>query len=271
MRQTNQCDRCSLIITTYNRPDTLGLVLKSALCQSRLPDEIIVADDGSGEETETVVEKFKKMSSVPVFHSWQEDRGFRAAASRNRAIALSRYDYIILVDGDIFLHKEFIRDHVGLGKKRQFIQGSRVLLTPESSRERIRQGAISVDFFDKGLKNRISSIHSVILAKIFSRQKNFLEGIKTCNMSFFREDCIEVNGFNENFTGWGREDSEFAARLMNNQVQRLTVKCLAIGYHLWHMEISRASLSKNDAILHNTVVNRIKWCDNGIDKYLSGD
>ena len=88
----------SLIITTYNRKDALELVLMSALRQSVLPDEIIVADDGSKEDTQQLVQKLASESKTPIIHCWQEDHGFRLAAIRNRAIAQARFDYVIMVD-----------------------------------------------------------------------------------------------------------------------------------------------------------------------------
>lgn len=118
----------SLIITTYNRPDALILVLESVLRQNQLPDEIIIADDGSTEETQQVIQQFKANCPIPVIHSWQEDLGFRAARSRNLAIAQSNYDYLILLDGDLILHKEFIASHVKYAETGFFLQGGRTLI-----------------------------------------------------------------------------------------------------------------------------------------------
>ena len=77
----------SLIISTYNWPRALYLCLDSVMQQSVLPDEILIADDGSGMETRDVVRHFERISPVPVRHIWHEDRGFRVAAIRNKAIA----------------------------------------------------------------------------------------------------------------------------------------------------------------------------------------
>ena len=110
MKPTDQID-CSLVITTYNSPDVLDLALLSALAQSEFPCEIIVADDGSTNDTAMLVEAYRVASRIPVVHVWQEDCGFRAAASRNRAIAAARGSYIVIVDGDMLLHRDFIKDH----------------------------------------------------------------------------------------------------------------------------------------------------------------
>ena len=101
----------SLIITTYNWKEALEVALLSAFGQTLLPDEIIVADDGSRAGTGNIVASLAKDAPIPVLHSWQEDKGFRLARSRNRAIAKARGEYIILVDGDVVLEKHFIEDH----------------------------------------------------------------------------------------------------------------------------------------------------------------
>ena len=75
--------RLSLIITTYNWPDSLVLTLKSIENQTISPDDIIIADDGSTDETQEVIAKFQQGSELNIIHSWQEDIGFRAAESRN--------------------------------------------------------------------------------------------------------------------------------------------------------------------------------------------
>ena len=87
-------------------------------------------------------------------------------------------------------------------------------------------------------------------------------------MSFFRNDCISVNGFNEDFIGWGREDSEFAVRLINSGILRRNVRFSAIACHLGHCENTRHSLVDNDRILEQSIASKLTRCKNGIDKYL---
>ena len=104
--------KLTLIITTYNWPESLLLVLKSIEFQTILPDEVIIADDGSTRETYDLINNFKKKSNLKILHSWQEDIGFRAARSRNNAIHISSGEYIVLIDGDSVLHPQFIKDHL---------------------------------------------------------------------------------------------------------------------------------------------------------------
>ena len=260
--------RISLIITTYNWPESLILVLKSVENQTIAPDVVVIADDGSTVETKEMIAKFKKDSKLNIIHSWQEDNGFRAAKSRNKAIAKSCADYIILIDGDIILHPKFVQDHVNNAKVGYFMQGSRVLLSQDITEQIIISNRISFSFFSKGMKGRKNSIHSNFLSKIFSTKKNYLRGIKTCNIALFRQDFINVNGFNNEFEGWGREDSEFVVRLFNNGINRKNVRFNAIQYHLWHKDSDRKNLDINNQLLQNSIEHKLKVCKKGINKYI---
>ncbi|MDX1809434.1 MAG: glycosyltransferase family 2 protein [Sulfurospirillaceae bacterium] len=261
---------CSLIITTYNWPDALEQTLKSVLRQTHIPDEVIIADDGSTDATKALIEKFSlENPQLNIIHSWQEDEGFRASASRNKAIARSHCKYIVLVDGDMILEQNFISDHLKFAKDGYFTQGSRVLVKEAKTKEIFDGKVLKNSWLSCGISNRKNAIHSNVLSKIFSKKSQSLRGIKTCNFAFFREDCIRVNGFNEDFIGWGREDSEFAIRLLNSGIQRQNLRFNAVAFHLYHKENSRKMLEKNDEILQESVDKKLMWCQNGIDKYLA--
>jgi len=257
--------KLTLIITTYNWPESLLLVIDSIKLQTILPDEIIIADDGSDKETKDLIININNESNLNIIHSWQEDFGFRAAKSRNRALLKSSGDYIVLIDGDMLLHRQFIQDHIIAAEPGFFIQGTRVLLSKMHTQKALAKKEVSFSFFSSELKNRKNSIHSKLLSSIFSSKKNHLRGIKSCNMAFYKKDCININGFNNEFEGWGREDSEFVVRLMNSGVKRKNVRFNAIQFHLWHNENSRISLERNNLMLENAINNCIQWIENGIN------
>jgi glycosyltransferase involved in cell wall biosynthesis len=260
--------RTSLIITTYNWKEALELSLRSVLNQQVLPLEVIVADDGSGDETHKVIEAVAADSPIPIIHSWQEDKGFRLARSRNKAIAKAQGEYIILIDGDILLEKHFVCDHHLFAQNNFFVQGTRVLLNERLSNQTVQSGSLEVHFCSHGVENRKNCLRSDLLARLFSLKSNRLSGVRTCNFAFWREDAVRVNGFNEDFVGWGREDSEFTARMMNIGVKRQNVKFNALVYHLYHPINDRANLQENDSILKQTVNKRLSWCEHGLDQYL---
>ena len=152
--------RVSIIITTYNRPDALLLVLQSIEGQTKLPKEVVIADDGSDTITQELITDFQKSSNLNIIHSWQKDKGFRVAKSRNKAIVKSSGDYIILLDGDVILHRKFIQDHINNAQANYFVQGSRVLLTEDETNKIFDSKTISFSFFSRGLKNRSDVIIS---------------------------------------------------------------------------------------------------------------
>ena len=258
----------SLIISTYNRPDALFRVLESVELQTKIPDEIIIADDGSDDMTKKCITDFNKFSTLKLIHSWQNDKGFRAAKSRNKAIAKSSCDYIILVDGDMILHNKFIEDHIHHAELGFFVQGSRVLINKQITNKILENCLSSFSFLSKGISNRKNAIYSVFFAKFFVKKKNYIKGIKTCNFAFYKKDCIEINGFNNYFEGWGREDTEFVVRLLNKGINRKNIHFNLIQFHLWHKNSSRNLLHHNEAILLNSINNSLDWCENGISKYL---
>jgi len=261
---------CTLIISTYNSKRSLDLVILSSLRQSLTPLEIIIADDGSKKDTKKLIEAFKEQSAIPIIHSYHEDKGFRVAKARNQAISKATGDYIILVDGDMILHKDFIYDHYSFSKPGFFVQGIRAKLSSEKAREVLNLKQIDFNSFENGIKNKRNSVRSSILSFIFSGTKFFnrLKMLQTCNIAFFKKDCIKVNGFNEDFVGWGREDSEFGARLLNLGCKRRDLKFAAIGYHIHHEGVARDMLDKNNNIFLNTIHKKLDWCSNGIDKHL---
>lgn len=259
--------KTSLIITTYNWKEALKAVLSSIKRQTVLPEEVIIADDGSRPDTAEMIAAVSANFPVPVIHSWQEDNGFQAASSRNRAMALAKYDYIIIIDGDIVLPPSFIHDHKTHARPGQFIQGGRVLFDQHLTALHLDNGHLP-SLFSKGVGNRKNMINSHWLSSCFSKISNTDKSTRSCNMSFWRSDVLAINGFNNAFVGWGREDSEFVIRMLNSGLNRLYLKFAGVGYHLYHNENSRASLTENDVLLEQTINQKLTRCEQGIDQFI---
>ncbi len=258
--------KTSLIISTFNWPKALNLCLKSVAGQKILPDEIIVADDGSGEETRKAVQYFRESISVPVKHVWQEDLGFRLARIRNLAIKSSESEYLIFIDGDVILHPDFIKDHIKNRKSGRFITGSRVLLTERETSCRIKKGTIKFAFPFYSAKNKLNGIRSTLLSKLFSKNDLGIYNVRGCNMSFHKNDLQEINGFDEQFTGWGREDSDVVFRLLKSGKVKYKLKFKAIQYHLFHNEQDRSSIDKNNRLLEETIFKKRVKAEVGLDE-----
>lgn len=260
--------KVSVIVSTYNWEGALNLCLKSLISQSLLPNEIIVADDGSGEKTLAVIEKIRQETKIPIIHVWHEDKGFRVTVIRNKAIVKSQFEYIIQIDGDLILHKHFVKDHVRFAKKGSFVSGSRVTVDETLTKYLINRQTIDISYYTKGTSNKFNGVYIPFLSCIYeNHRKNDPMYLRGCNMAFWRDDLVEINGYNETMLGWGREDSEIASRLFHLGIEKRFLKFSAIIFHLHHKIRSRDELNMNDIIFKRTIDDRIIKSPLGLNKY----
>lgn len=265
-----QSPSISLLVATYNWPEALNLCLMSILEQTVMPNEIIIADDGSAAQTRELIESYQTLFKVPLIHVWQEDNGFQLARIRNKAIARAANDYIIQIDGDLILEKHFIQDHIKFSKPGTFVSGTRIQLSAPLSAKLISSRSISVSIFSKGITNLSNGLRLPLLRKFFAERykANQPAYVRGCNMAFWKTSLLEVNGYNESIVGWGREDSELAIRLINSGTAKRILKFGAAAFHIWHKEAARQNLTENDTILSDTIKNQTKICKTGLDQYL---
>lgn len=255
-----------VIISTYNWSEALKLSLLSLANQQILPNEVIIADDGSDEKTRLMLDDIAKVLPYPLVHCWQENKGFRVGRIRNEAIKCCSQAYIIQIDGDIICHPLFIADHLRYQQKGYFICGRRVNLNEEETRLTIAEGKL---FAEKSItENKASAAKRIPflmqLFKIDAINRYINKGVYGCNVAYWKADALEVNGYNLDMEGWGREDDEFVQRLINAKKYKKTLKFGGIVYHLFHAKRATDSFQKNDAILQNTLQNRITYTPNGI-------
>lgn len=259
--------RSTLVVTTYEWPAALDLTLKSIARQSIAPGEVIVADDGSGQDTARVVERWRGQIGAPLVHLWQAHEGFRLARSRNRAIAAANGEYIIIVDGDMVLHKHFVADHLSAARRGSFIQGVRLLTEADTAERMLRDGSMDLSFFSQGIRRRRHAVRSLLLSRMLFWRRVGQNAIRGCNQAYWKSDLLHVNGFNEAFVGWGREDNEIAARLYNVGVRRRNLKFQALAIHLHHPPRQPQGANPNDAILHQAIERCETWCRLGLDRH----
>lgn len=262
--------RISVVVSTYNWPEALVLCLKSIANQTVVPDEVVIADDGSNSSTAELIVGMSKSYPCPLIHVWHEDIGFRLTVIRNKAIVRATGDYILQIDGDIILDKHFVEDHLRFSEQNCFATGSRIMLQPSLSDSLLKNHCISIGLFSKGIKNKQNAIRSFILASYFRfrYKKDSPFYIKGCNMAFWKKDLLRVNGYNEDMTGWGYEDNEIAARLISSGVHKQYLKFSGIVYHLYHKTNSHERETINSAIFKEAVANKLTRCNNGMDKYI---
>ncbi|MDA1017169.1 MAG: glycosyltransferase family 2 protein, partial [Planctomycetota bacterium] len=247
-------DRITVIITTYNRPDALAAVIQAYFDQTDRNFDMIIADDGSTRDTLDVINDLRTRATFPIQHVWHQDRGFRAAAIRNRALAVTESNYVIFTDGDCIPLPSFVARHRELAEPGWFSVGNRILLTERFTRQVLAK-SIPVNRWTKTdwLKARLhGNVNRLLpLAKLPIRwplrrlRKKRWQGVMTCNMAAWRSDLLRVNGFDEAFSGWGLEDSDLAVRLINAGVYHKSAHYAAPVVHLWHRENTRDNLAEN--------------------------
>jgi glycosyltransferase involved in cell wall biosynthesis len=262
--------KTSLIITTYNWKEALDLVLKSVARQTEVPDEVIVADDGSTPDTAELVADWSKRLPIPLRHVWQEDIGFRAGRIRNRAIAAAVGDYVVMVDGDMVLNAHFIQDHKRAAQRGFFVQGVRLITGPHATKVMLTRNVMDLGFFAPDIHRRRHTIRNRFLSwllrlKVHTSQR----AIRSCNQAYWKDDLVRVNGFDERMTGWGGEDNEIAARLYNVGVRRRNLKFGGLAIHLHHTSRKPIGENPNHVILQATIDGGKTRCEAGLDRHVA--
>jgi glycosyltransferase involved in cell wall biosynthesis len=260
-------ERISLIVSTYNRPDTLAKVLEGVARQSVKPHEILVADDGSGTPTRTLVESWIQSGRFPLRHVWHPDDGFRKTIILNQAVAVASGDYLVFTDGDCVPHARFVEDHAALAEPGFWVQGRRCFVT---ERWVSAFDPASTPILRWMLSGRITGgTKGLRLPMPWIRRDTAQRGIIGCNLAAWRDDVVSINGFDEAYSGWGiGEDSDLGTRLYHLGRRRKFVYGRAIVYHLNHPAAPRDHVDDSLARLDETLrTGRIR-CVRGLNRHL---
>jgi glycosyltransferase involved in cell wall biosynthesis len=245
--------KIAVIPAIYNRPDALAALLDGYLAQSEHNFEIILADDGSAQETIDVIKGYQAKSPVRIDHVWQQNQGYRAATIRNKALARTDAEYVIYTDGDCIPGLTFIARQRQLAERGRFLAGNRVLMSEDFTR-RVLAERIPVhrwnfgDWFSAWRRGDINRIQPLITLPDGPHRKlspNRWKGCKTCNLSAWRDDLLRVDGMDEVFAGWGLEDSDLVIRLVKSGVKHKSARFAAPVLHLWHRERDKTRFAEN--------------------------
>lgn len=231
--------KVSLILSCYNQEKSIGRVLEALQNQTYQDFEILVTDDGSTDDSKKII------LGYPVCYVSQDHLGFRKARILNKAISQSAGEYIILLDGDCVPHHEYVEAHMRMREKGYYLAGRRIDLD-----EKITEGFFKrnvaieeylwANFWKVKKLNRMFVIKNPLLRKI-SKQDEVCD-MMGCNASFWREDFFAVDGFDESYEGYFREDGDLEMRFRNLGLKIKSVKGLALIFHCWH---ERRELTKD--------------------------
>lgn len=266
----------SVVISTYNQPEWLQKVLIGYQCQSETRFEVIIADDGSTEETALLVQKFAKQSFFDIKHVWQEDDGFRKTRILNKAIQQTTTDYLLFTDGDCIPRRDFVSVHLSKRKQGWFLSGGYFKLPQNISKQIDVEDIKSQRCFnanwllEQGLKksfklNKLtaSGIKEKLLNR-FTPTKATWDGM---NVSGWKKDVIEANGFDERMQ-YGGEDRELGERLFNAGIKAKQIRYSAICLHLFHDRsyVAQEMIDRNKEIRKETQKKKLTKTRYGINK-----
>jgi glycosyltransferase involved in cell wall biosynthesis len=244
----------SVIVTTYNREDALDAVLRSLAGQTDADFEVIVADDGSGARTAEIVASWKAKFGRRLEHVWHADSGFRAAEIRNRAILAARGTYCIFLDGDCIARPDFVGTHRKLAEPGWFVSGNRVLLSRELTAKVLRENLTPESWkFPRWLAerlgggvNRLSALLRLPLGPMRRLRQGAWKDARSCNLAIWRANLDRVDGFDADYSGWGKEDSDIIVRLLHAGIRRKDGTFASGVLHLWHEDADRSQLQDNE-------------------------
>lgn len=267
--------KVSLLLATYEMPKHLELVL-AALSRQRFRDfEILLCDDGSGPETRNVVREAARSMAIPLTHLWQENKGFRKCRILNEAIRRSKGELLVFLDADCVPHRDFIGDHFATRESGTFGAGRRVEISARIG-AKLTPRAIRRGYFDRPRLR-------VLLDEFFGETEHWnrtirwgtngwvrsalgldrVVDLKGCNFSVAREDMLAINGFDEAYEGYGREDTDVEIRMLHLGLRRRSLKGIALQFHIWHER--RGFTPANESLLETARTSRRIRCERGIE------
>lgn len=264
----------SIIISTYNRPDALKLILQALDYQTDRDFEVIIADDGSRDDTRKMIAQMTVNCSYPILHVFQEDKGFRLSRIRNLAATKASGEYLVFLDGDCIPRASFVKAHRMLAQKKCLVAGNRILLSESFTKEVLEKQLQLQTFsffrwFKIYLRGGINRLHPLIVLPYFHSLRNLKDKWKKargCNFALFKEDYFAVNGCDCDFKGWGYEDSDLAVRLIHSGVSIKSGRYATGVFHLFHKENDRSNENENLKALQKRLNSDVIRAENGIDE-----
>jgi glycosyltransferase involved in cell wall biosynthesis len=263
----------ALIVSTYQRPRHLQLSLTSIALQACASGtfELVVTDDGSQDETFAVVERFAATVDFPVTLTTHPHDTFQVAQCRNEGVAASTAPYLIFTDGDLILPPDFIDQHLRRRRANMAFSGECYRLAEDVSagldEDAVRRG----DYRNLVSPGELARVRKADWrarwhALLRHRDRPRLIG---WNVGLWRSDYERVNGYDEQFRGWGCEDDDLTQRLRGIRVRTRWINRWTCGYHVWHPRDASAPAVWHDAanVAYYQRAGRPNRCVDGLVKF----
>ncbi len=268
--------KITVIVSTYNKPDWLEKVLWGYSCQNFNEFELIIADDGSGPETEALITRYQKNYPVPLRHVWHDAPDYQRQTILNKAIVQAKGDIILFTDGDCIPRADFVETHFDYAQKGRFLSGGYCKLPMKTSLAITRDDVVNQSCFDVNWLGKIEkvSFKNQLKLNAYKFNPNLLDQLtptkptfNNCNSSAYKADLLAVNGYDERMK-YGGPDREIGERLENFGVKGKQVRYNAICIHLDHERgyATKDSWARNYDIRKAVKKNNLTWTEYGIVK-----
>ncbi len=247
----------SVIVPVYQQPSTARMVLECLQEQKDAPNfEVIVCDDGSSTETFLACQEVIRNAAVPTFWAWQQDQGFQVAKSRNNGIRLASGRYLLFFDGDHVPEEDLLARHLALHTRQGLlVQGIRRWRSLELANAANPRGGAELWRLLRGAA-AVNEAVSVQEESEHKRRRHIRKSGKTWRLVTSTNLSVENRPevyLDENFVGWGLEDTELGYRLVEKQDFELINARDLICYHL-----QAASNNPEDNSSHENIVGTMR-------------
>jgi glycosyltransferase involved in cell wall biosynthesis len=271
--------RASILLSAYDQAHSLSLVFAGLMTQSINDFEVLLCEDEENPKTKILVEQYSARAPFAIRHFSQEHKNFRKCKILNQAIHASRSETLVFLDGDCIPHREYVEQHLVLQQQGFYIAGRRVDLSPNLS------GVLSPALVEAGCFNgslpflsrlwldgwshegstpfhRAYMVRNPWLRRICGLEK--VVDMKGCNFSVSRQDMFAINGFDQVYEGYGREDTDVEIRLQNLGLKIKSAKNLCLQFHVWHER--RGFTPVNEDLLRDVSQSRRIKAINGLEQ-----
>ncbi len=263
----------AVIVSTFERPGHLRRCIASLAAQEGVDGrfEVVVTDDGSRDETLPMLTDLIRGAAFPLTFTTHGHDGFRLARCRNEGVAASNAPYLLFTDGDCILPRDHLRLHLEMRRPGWVVGGDCVRLDQPTSagidETTIMRGGFE-GLVPKAERHRMW--HKGIRAKAYEWLRMPMRPrLSGNNIALWRADYEAINGFDEQFVGWGHEDRDLQQRLERIGLRVTSILLQTAPIHLWHPPAP--SFARNGAGTPNlayfeSLAERPTFCLDGLEK-----
>lgn len=232
--------------------------------------ELVVTDDGSTDETPRIVEEFARTVPFRVGFTTHPHTTFRLSHCRNEGVKASSAPYLLFLDGDCVLPRDHVRTHLAHRQPGMVMAGDCCRLDEESSRRVTHDVVHSGQVHKWAPRDELRRLAKLDRAARFYRliRHRTKPKIIGTNVGIWRSDFERVNGYDENFQGWGCEDDDLRHRLRRAGVGIASILRWTHTYHVWHPPDATAprNWKKGANVAYLLRKGRLTRCRNGLEK-----